>query len=244
MKFDAVIPFCSYDEHFIDEAINGIRGLASNIYIIYCDKLFDGRDENIEVIQNVQSRNLDCMFYQQKFDKTNTSRWHSNNARWLGYQLSKSPNLLFLDSDEIFEKNKFSDWLEANKDNKDIIYFANYWYFRDKKYQALTYEDSPVLVTKEYLKYRDLFFVNMERGAYKLVAEASKRTMEMGLDGLPMCHHYSWVLSKEEMLKKVETWGHKNDRDWKSLIEEEFSRDFNGTDFVHGYKYRILDEAK
>ena len=31
-----------------------------------------------------------------------------------------------------------------------------------------------------------------------------------------------------------------DEKDWNSLIEEEFSRDFNGTDFVHGYDYEIL----
>jgi hypothetical protein len=39
------------------------------------------------------------------------------------------------------------------------------------------------------------------------------------------------------MLKKVSTWAHKTDKNWNELIEEEFSRDFNGTDFVHNYKY-------
>jgi hypothetical protein len=39
------------------------------------------------------------------------------------------------------------------------------------------------------------------------------------------------------MLKKVSTWAHKTDKNWNALIEEEFSREFNGTDFVHNYKY-------
>ena len=43
------------------------------------------------------------------------------------------------------------------------------------------------------------------------------------------------------MLKKVLNWGHKNDKNWSDLIEEEFSRPFNGTDFVHGYNYNIVE---
>ena len=61
-------------------------------------------------------------------------------------------------------------------------------------------------------------------------------------DGEPIVHHYSWAKSKEELLMKVKNWGHMSDKNWIPLIEEEFSRDFNGTDFVHGYQYTILDE--
>lgn len=56
-------------------------------------------------------------------------------------------------------------------------------------------------------------------------------------------NHFSWVRSKQEMLLKVKNWGHNNDRDWLSLIEEEFSRDFNGIDFVHGYSYTLVDNT-
>ena len=61
-----------------------------------------------------------------------------------------------------------------------------------------------------------------------------------GADGNPMFHHYSWVRTREEMLKKVKSWAHHKDRDWTSLVEKEFERKFNSqtdTCFVHNYKY-------
>ena len=58
-----------------------------------------------------------------------------------------------------------------------------------------------------------------------------------------MMHHFSWVRTKEEMLTKVKNWGHASDKDWIVGIEEEFSRDFNGTDFVHGYSYNIVENT-
>jgi hypothetical protein len=42
------------------------------------------------------------------------------------------------------------------------------------------------------------------------------------------------------MLKKVSGWGHKGDKDWAALVKEEFSRPFNGTDFVHGYQWDTI----
>ena len=61
------------------------------------------------------------------------------------------------------------------------------------------------------------------------------------VDGKPMIHHFSWVRTKEEMLKKVHNWGHKNDTNWIDLVEEEFSRPFSGTDFIHKYQYNIVE---
>ena len=56
-----------------------------------------------------------------------------------------------------------------------------------------------------------------------------------------MFHHFSWVRTKEEMLKKVRSWGHKGDRNWIELVEKEFSTDFQKTDFIHGYQYKIVE---
>lgn len=63
----------------------------------------------------------------------------------------------------------------------------------------------------------------------------------MGLDKKPLAHHYSWVRTKGEMLKKVETFGHKSDRDWVALVEKEFSHEFSGKDFVSGYEYETVE---
>ena len=55
-----------------------------------------------------------------------------------------------------------------------------------------------------------------------------------------MFHHYSWVRTKAQLLKKVSSWAHKDDRNWAAFVEEEFSRPFNGTDFVHGFSYTTV----
>jgi hypothetical protein len=45
------------------------------------------------------------------------------------------------------------------------------------------------------------------------------------------------------MLCKIKNWGHCNDKNWVELINEEFSRPFNGTDFVHGYNYEVVENV-
>ena len=45
------------------------------------------------------------------------------------------------------------------------------------------------------------------------------------------------------MLKKVRAWGHKGDRDWVTLVNQEFTAPFRGTDFIHGYTYKSVKPA-
>jgi hypothetical protein len=239
MNFDTLIPFCSYDYQFINRTIEGVRKVSDNIIITYCDHLFNGSPENLDLIDKVIKDNTDCKFIKINYDKTKDSRWHHNYTRWLSTNISNSKYVLYLDSDEVFESDKLLEWVRFKKDFPDVCTFSNYWYFRSEKYQAKTYEDSPVLVNRKFINIENAFH-GLERAIYKYIDSNKKEFKIMGLDGNPMCHHYSWAMNKEDMLRKTQNWGHDKDRDWAKLIEEEFSRDFNGKDFVHGFEYNIL----
>jgi len=43
------------------------------------------------------------------------------------------------------------------------------------------------------------------------------------------------------MLKKVSCWGHREDKDWKTLVEKEFSKPFRGKDCLYDLTYRNVD---
>lgn len=240
LKIDTVIPFCSYDNNFINYTIEGIREISNNIIITYFDRTFDNKPENLDIVEEAKKNNKDCKFIKLNFDISNNARWHHNYTRWIGYQLSKSDRILFLDSDEVFEKNKIKEWINQKDIIADVTTFANYWYFRSTRYRALTYEDSPMLVNRKVISEENIFS-EFERSSYKYIPNLSKEFGVLGIDNKPMCHHYSWAMNKDEMLRKVNSWGHKGDKDWNKLIEEEFSRNFNGTDFIHGYKYEICE---
>lgn len=240
LNIDTIIPFCSYDYKYINHTIEGIREISNNIIITYFDYTFDNKPEDLDIIEDVKDKNKDCKFIKLNFDISNSSRWHSNYTRWVGYQISKSDHILFLDSDEVFEKNKIKEWMNLKDNIADVTTFANYWYFRSTNYRSLTYEDSPMLINKKVVSEENIF-TELERASYKYIPNLSKEFGVLGLDDKPMCHHYSWAMDKEGMLKKVSSWSHKDDKDWSKLIEEEFSRDFNGTDFIHGYKYEICE---
>jgi hypothetical protein len=217
-----------------------------------CDHFFDGRPEDSQALSSVFSRFPDCEFFLYPFDEEAIPKkiyqkvgknnfWHSF-SRYLGYlHLQKDVEyVLFLDADEIVESEKFLQWLNTEEYKKHhVMKLANYWYFRDVRYRAKVFEDSCVLIKKKKLS-KKLLLQKEERNALYDLKKRKKIRMVMGLDAKPMIHHYSWVRSKEEMLKKVRSWGHKDDKDWSRLVEEEFKNAFSGKDFIHGYEYDVI----
>ena len=239
-KIDTVITFCTYDLKYINRTIESIKNISSNVYITYCTNLFNGDPENMDLIQSVKDQNKDCIFIKFDYDKYKNIRWHHNYGRWIATALSNADYIFYIDSDEVFDSDRLKQWIDSKESFADVSTFANYWYFRSEKYQAKTHEDSPILIKRSLIN-QDTSFHDLERGYYKHVMQnSSKEISILGLDNLPMCHHYSWALDKEDMLCKVKNWGHKHDKDWITLIEEEFSREFNGKDFIHNYEYNIL----
>ena len=170
-----------------------------------------------------------------------SSFWH-NYARWVGF-CKISPNIdyiLFLDADEIVETDRFSEIIKKSDFTKyDYLCFSNYWYFRDQRYRARHIQNSPYMVKRSVID-KNLIFNTTERVNFTTLPNGFPDAVR-GFDGKPLFHHYSWVRNKEEMLRKVRTWGHSKVKNWTALVEEEFSREFNGTDFVYFYQYDIVE---
>ncbi len=133
---------------------------------------------------------------------------------------------LFLDCDEIIDNSSFRDWLEHfDYTQYTAIRLANYWYSRSSSYRATTWEDTPLLLRKTKENLQALMHPQERAGTY-FVACPDKKRMCLSLNKKPMVHHFSWVRTKEQMLKKVSNWGHRKDRNWKHLVEQEFSSSF------------------
>jgi len=261
-KIGIVVNYCTNDYKFINYNIEQVSRFAQEIVVPVADHFYDGTRENDFLLEKTIRENPKACFVKFKFDKKKKveSYWfwrlrrilklplRSGSQYWICYarkigchSLSKEIEyVLFLDADEIIEAKKFIRWLKTREYQKyKAMKFANYWYFREPIYQATTLEDTPLLIKKEYLT-EDCYFDYQEReGMYQEVPE-KKRRMVLGFDNKPMVHHYCWARGKEEMIKKVRTWGHNRDRNWVKLIEKEFSHAFNGTDFIQGYQYKTV----
>jgi hypothetical protein len=248
----SIINFCTNDIRFLDAIIKGAKIFSEQLFIVVCDHFFDGRDEDFGLLEWLYKTYPDCIFIEFPFDVNNLfvnwmslpaehdirHLWHNTGKLISYYFLDPTIDyVLYLDADEILDGDKFKLWLDHfDYRSFDALRFSSYWYFRESCYQATTYADTALLIKKDVLEPEHFLDPDERMGIFHGI-NGRKQGHVLGLDMRPMVHHFSWVRTKEEFLKKSETWAHYWERDWKSLIEDEFSKEFTGVDFVRGYKY-------
>ncbi|MFH1429277.1 MAG: glycosyltransferase [Candidatus Margulisiibacteriota bacterium] len=247
LTFSTVISFSSLDEPFIDACVDGVLPASGKVVCVTYDKLFDGQDIS-GVIEKIKARNshktVEWIVLPLPPNRGgDTNRFYHNNLRHAGFEAVKNTAdfTLFLDGDEVAEPDKLLAWKNECRTRANSIRLACYWYFREPVFRSKTTEETPIMVRnsrfqKELNKDTELLINHpRERGGYEFKPLVYVKEV--------MFHHYSWVRTKEEMQKKVRNWGHRNQKDWESLVEDEFSREFNGTDFVHGYEYETVENT-
>lgn len=241
VKLGVIINFCSNDYRFIRPAIENVSDHAQRIIVPYCERFFDGSPENEEIIQRAIKENPKAEFVAFPFEeKMRTDGNYGHNlARHIGYNMLKGQcnYLMFLDTDEIADKKAFNAWMaDYDLNDFDGLTFASYWYFYSPENQAQTLEESAMIIKTAALQ--DAFFFHRDERKNLLVSiKGKKKKFVKGKGEQIVFHHYSWVRTREQMLKKVQSWGHKSDKDWVSLVNELFDHGFTGKDFVHDYKY-------
>jgi hypothetical protein len=244
-RITTVINFCTNDYRFIQACIQHVQPFSQEVIVPFTNFFYDGTPENEELLQKAQTENPGArfVFFPYDPDKDVKSQHWVTFARVCGWQSlrQKADYILFLDADEIVDTNSFMYWLKKYP-LRDLaaVKLANYYYFRETFYQADTFEDTPLLA-KNSLLTPDAMMDFLDRdGTYRNLSGAKAR-MVAGFDEKPMIHHYSWVRTREEMLRKVATWGHSHERNWEQLVIDEFETGFSGKDFVHQYQYRKVE---
>jgi len=251
-----VINYCEHDHKFLKPCIDNVRKFSKNIVITFCEKLFNGNLQDLTKIQQFQLQNPDITFISFPFEENfkHAPRDGHNKCRILGYDhlVGKVDNILFLDVDEIVDGNLFKEWLETSADikNYDHMNFACYWYYREPYWRATVNEFCGSFHNMQAINTHSL-----ETGAerwfwFDTEQYPTSKKYTTGINDSIMFHHYSWVRTKEEMIKKVTSWGHKDDRNWVQDIEMCFAVGFNGeprsqfnnkTETVHDYRYTKVE---
>lgn len=232
------------DEMFLPHLVPACCAIAEHVLIVYGSHLYDGTPDDIALYHlrpylNRYPGVLEARQYNvDPQDVSDPFKYH-NIARYTGrcFMRDTIEWMLFLDADEIPDSKEFLAWWESTRDtlNRNTAYkLANYWYFWDATLRAKQYEDSIVLAHRSICTYTALHS-NRDRDGIVLHAPYNRR-MVCGLNARPMFRHYSWVRQdKAQLLRKVECWGHRTDKNWKALIES-FERGDMSRDFVHGYQ--------
>ena len=212
---------------------------SEQIIVPISSHFYNGELENQELLEKTYTDNKNVDFIYYNWNSSNSARYWHNYSRLVGNK-NVNPNIdwvLFLDADEIVDYNEFNKLIASDNVNMyDSFDLLCYWYFRDAIYQASSFESAGTLVKRELIN------INPDSQIERGQLWNGRFWQNASINNTPIVHHYSWVRTKDEMLSKVKSWGHSGDKiDWISLVEQEFTHPFNGTDFVHGYQYNIVE---
>ncbi len=241
MGIEAVILYSTNDFKFFKPCIENLIKCNIKCHIVTYSHMWDGEDENTNSLDKSFTYFKDndlVKFYQIEWHKGENPWYWEGLGRYLATQQVSDhcDYVLYIDIDEIVDSKIFIDWINKEEYKQyDALKISNYWYWREPEYQSNQLEDSIVMAKTSLVK--NLPF---QQGGREQYFNLSSNIIRFVNNQNPMIHHYSWVRTKEEMLKKVQNWGHKHDKNWTSLIEEEFNRPFNGTDFINEYTYNIV----
>jgi hypothetical protein len=242
-----ILQYSTIDFKFLECNLKQLKNLNGEIIVPICSHLFNGDEENKILLDSslkiIEKYNATPIIFDWE-GPHKTSRYYHNLSRKIGTDNSNYDWLLFVDADEIIS-DEFSEWFKTKNEEANGFWLTCYWYFRQPIYRAKSLESAGLLIKKNYCTW------NVDDQHYERQQLFNKTPNFINGDfnkifsknNEPLVHHFSWVRNKEEMLLKVKNWGHNSDTsiDWNGLVHEEFSREFSGKDFVHGYDYEIVD---
>jgi hypothetical protein len=236
-----IISYCNNDLKFLEKSLLQLKKITDDIFVSYSEYALNGELEDAQLLHTMKGicnkyGATPCLI---EYNPEKPPKYHHNLFRFVPVWETQYDYIMYLDCDEIIDGDLMKQYLEIKDyENYDAVAFKSYWYFRQMNYRAHLTETAGCMTRKKFINHNYTF---SERERWEFVHRPEMKWIDgVTFNEQIMVHHYSWARSKEEMIKKVTTWAHRGDRDWISLIEEEFSRDFNGTDFVHQYKYEIL----
>ena len=245
IKISSVLHYCTNEFRFLETQLKQLSKVSDEIIIPLSTHLYCGELENSDLVKATQyivslypkARIVEFPWEGHK----DNAMYYDILARKIGTEAAKNEWILHIDVDEIVD-DTFTGWLKTQFDESKTYWFTCNWYFRSPKYQAIQREAAGLLIRKELCNWNLTSTQDRQQLFNSLSNLVHGERQPILVNNEPMIHHYSWVRSQEEMLRKVQNWGHRNDKDWINLVLHEFTRPFNGKDFVHGYTYKEVDD--
>lgn len=237
MALASVIHFCTNDLRFLRRCVEEAKKFSHRVIIPVCDHFFNGDPEDRQKLHWIYREFSDCTFIEFAYDfdrlyspfpsiYSSKDRgwaisWHST-SRLIG-ELFTPPDcdyLLFLDTDEIADGDGMKKWFETKEHLAfSAIRFGCYVYQRHNV-RAREYFTCALLVQRSALDPLLMLEGDERTGLFEQIS--GNKCYKFDFSGAPFFHHYTWVRTKPECLKKADTWGHKYDGNWKSMIERFF----------------------
>lgn len=255
-----VVSYCTLERHFLEHVLRETSKFSRHTVVVYADKLYDSSPQTHDELVRVKQLFPDVSFVQYTIDPVdelidapelrNRQAYWPNRARWEGLAALREEckYVLFMDGDEVPEGDRVAAFLRKSLaplpgNHTPAIKFANWWYMREPTLRYRGIEDSIVLVPRSRVATRDAVML-CEEERNDLAAPPVSRSVTDGSPA-PMFHHYSWVRTPEDMIRKVRLWSHRSDRDWESAVLEELSRPIvpGHMDVIFGRMYETVDNT-
>lgn len=236
MSLATCISFCTYDYRFLKKNIEEVSCFSDQIIVSVSTHFFDGREENQKLLEHCFAEHPDVLFVQFDYrpntvytpyrtssptDPNWALYWHSiARMTTIPFLRDSIEYVLFIDSDEIFEGMRFKERLSAKShENFRAVRLGCFPYgvLPSQRGKAVN-QVLPLLVRKDELRPLSMIQPGDRMGIFRSIDEPKS------IDDRPSCiHHYSWTRTKEELERKVESWGHRHDNNWKEILKKCFT---------------------
>lgn len=238
-RITTVISFSTNEFRYLPFCVKGVESFSEKIIVVTGSHFFDGSPESRELLHKAYAEYPHCQFIEFTFDEDHPYGWNppqkelkverlhhwQNTKRYLAmcYLPEETQYILFLDVDEVMDGKRVEQWLdqEIYRDYGCMHFFAYRYQFLPTS-RSRRYMNTALLVKRGSFDHEELFNPHERPGFFKGY-RGNKLSGVLGLDGLPMIHHYSWVKTQGEIKKKINTWGHRYDRDWNLDLDLGFS---------------------
>ncbi|MFT3932686.1 MAG: hypothetical protein QM726_03640 [Chitinophagaceae bacterium] len=234
---EAIILYCSLDRRFIAPCLeNLLRTGFVSCHVIMYDHLYGGVPEDVTAEESFIRKSAEEWF-NAGLVRLTTLPWQPAEStlyfeaagRYYGAQQSTARHLLFIDADEIVDTVAFTRWCTNDWDkSKKAVKLNQYLYFIHPAYRLDVQSHNTVIADGNYARSLPLRVEARWNAYWNNQNRLSRWTAKLGLNpyfsiqrGTPFIHHFTYVRTKAEMLKKVANWSHNKDHDnWAELIEQ------------------------
>jgi len=237
-----VIPYCTNDYRFLGKCLAEVRKFAHQIVVVVCDHFFNGTVENRALLNQTYAEHPDCQFVEFAYtpgklyspysiylpEDEGWIRLLHSQARYIGLlHMERGVEfVMFLDCDEIPEGDRVAAWLKTGEYKKwNAMRLRGYYYALRANLRATRMQDVALIVRRACLGAVAFLQPDERAGIYYRQVAYPKKNEVVGLDGQPMFHHYSWVRPREECVRKSESWGHREEKDWRGEIKRAFNEE-------------------
>lgn len=234
-----VVHYCTNEYRFLKKIITEAKKFSQKVIVPICDHFFNGEEENLALMQRTYEDFPDCEFIEFAYDAHRLYNpflskyskedrewgffWHST-SRYIAtlFAPKTAEYLLFLDSDEIIDGDRFLAWLNTYEYRLfAALRFRSYVYVHRPDIRSKQLFHSALMARLNAIPLDKIINADDRHGFFHSIAEPKKNNLVDAL-GIPFIHHYPWVRPMDECLLKSQTWGHRHDKNWKEAIARMF----------------------